>query len=695
MEKPFPANDTSLRYAKQADDDRREEQKRFYDRMTARGMRVLRDDDAPEQTVWRGDHTFSADAATYSLMNFIEPELAAEHPDWSADRVKQRARERFEKRLAQDLSYEQKEANHTETTLEWRVIERDGVKELATAYGDTWVTLNDLWEHTREYAETVGNPAAYNAAEHQAQLAMQDVFINGEANGFVSALSHPDSIRYVQVWERRDNHIVSKQIDLYATTGKDFTFEEGKQFIERLSDQYGSKGVPGDQSQYAHFFVKHITISDTDIRHIARSQVASREAGHVREAYTTKDVRASLPTKQEVAEMRRYVSLVLPDAVDAFIRRILPPEAVKERNNQGKGGGSKRREHRRRETRAGTEKQPDARMKPERVKTEEQGIREQRTENPVRIVMAQLWVSQTVVTYAEKIPSGAQAALFWLTRTPQAPVERRFDAPQKEGMIDTKGAFHMMKTETIGKVRLRDVVTRIRGLVIPMKEVQALRSAEHTEPEPIAPRRSVVSELKALLYKNVRSFAERSLRGKAEKAGGVPEEERQTTEVIVRERKFILKLVDMIVRISEATARTGSEAFTPGEIDKLREPGSSIDHNDEVPPTKTQLHLLRDHMVALLLLVFSERALDLDVAAQAEAPDGFAMDVPVTNDVSETPWILFAIIWQLAMIREMGLSSRAGAVAAQATSGPLRTVKRHASSVPVLPKQGIIFVYAS
>ena len=84
-------------------------------------------------------------------------------------------------------------------------------------------TFTTLGTH-KEYAQHIGNPRAYNKEEARSQIAMQDAFINGHASGFVSILSHPDSVRYVQLWEKMPTgDIASKQIDLYATTGRDFT----------------------------------------------------------------------------------------------------------------------------------------------------------------------------------------------------------------------------------------------------------------------------------------------------------------------------------------------------------------------------------------------------------------------------------------------------------------------------------------
>ena len=171
MEKPYYLPDASLRFrAKTSDRDSVE--KRLDDRLTLRGIQVIRDTDesGKESKKWRGDHTFSPDAATYSLMHFVEPEVAREHPDWNPSQIHTEAMSRFTQRLEQDLAYERMESDHGESVIHWKPIEtKEGVTVLATQYGDRMITLSELWEHTKEYAAFTGTPDAYNEAEHRSQ----------------------------------------------------------------------------------------------------------------------------------------------------------------------------------------------------------------------------------------------------------------------------------------------------------------------------------------------------------------------------------------------------------------------------------------------------------------------------------------------------------------------------------------------
>ena len=230
-----------------------------------------------EEQKWRGDHAFNADAASFSLMNFIEPEVEAANPHLSKKEAHALALEKFNERLKQDLAFEHQENSHIDTTVHWQVVDgKNGKKELATKYGEELITLSQLWDHTRTYAEHIGNPLAYNREEERAQLLMQDAFIEGNANGFVSVISHPDAIRYVQVWERtQDGGIASQQIDLYATTGRDFTHAEGKALVQSITKYHQGHGTSAqcEDVQYAHALFTSGKTSVSDVRTIAVAHV--------------------------------------------------------------------------------------------------------------------------------------------------------------------------------------------------------------------------------------------------------------------------------------------------------------------------------------------------------------------------------------------------------------------------------------
>lgn len=359
------------------------EELKIVDRMVIR-------DDPPK---WRGDHSFSADAARYSLTNFIEPEVAKSHPDWTREQVREQSLDTFEKRLRQDQSFEKKESAHEESSVTWQPIQTENGWELATAYGDTMITLSELWEHTKEFAAFAGNPAAYNAEEHATQLRMQDAFIRGEATGFVSVLSHPDAVRYVQVWKKTDDgSIVSTHIDLAITTGRDFTHEESAAFIHHLQSVHGGDTAP--ESTYAHFFVRGENVSEHDIRAIAVAHM--RVVNH-----------SPVPR-----DRRSLGGTVLRDTTDSVI--VLGAylrNHIEQKISDFKKHTQKIRKPLGEHLIPVTEKKHGA--KPQRTNIDAQ--------EPIKLLLADWWVTKRIVGYVDHVPVAAVAALTWTTRDVAVP----------------------------------------------------------------------------------------------------------------------------------------------------------------------------------------------------------------------------------------------------------------------------------
>lgn len=414
MEKPGPMLDRLPNYDRShaADDDRAP----YADRFLYRNVTILRDTDenVPKKPVWRGDHTFNSDAASYSLTHFIEPEVAREHKDWDLNKIKQEARERFTKRITQDYSYEQKESQHEETVVSWQKVETsDGVFELATEYGGKLVTLRELWDHTKEYAEFVGNSSAYNEQEARAQFAMQDAFIEGSASGFVSVLSHPDSIRYVQVWEQTDNgDITSKQVDLYKATGKDFSLSESQQLITHLASFHKELAVTdfSDNGSYAHFFVEHSAINEHAIRMIAMGVAMQKTEGNTRRE---NDVEVAYSVAKDATDSMVLLGKFLHETIEEKLR-IFSGEKISE-NIQKKHIHLSDRE-------AGSNHTRDTQAKTlvEMVGNQRDRANISRTD-PVTDMMAEWFMSKSVLGAAEHLPVGAQGALLWLTKSETTP----------------------------------------------------------------------------------------------------------------------------------------------------------------------------------------------------------------------------------------------------------------------------------
>ena len=434
MEKPAPLFDRYPRY-----------QIKTYDRMIPRQIPVVSDiRSETDKPVWKGDHAFSSDAAAYSLMNFIEPEVVREHKDWDISKVREEARDRFTKRLAQDLSYEDRETHHEETIVRWKPIETDHGLELATEYGDRMITLRELWEHTKEYAAFVGNPKAYNKDEERAQLAMQDALIFGTASGFVSVLSHPDSVRYIQVWEKNsDGEVTSKQVDLHAATGRDFSRVESDQLIEHLSILHHETR----QDSYAAFLVEHGTVNEQSIRLIATGLVMSTEAAPMDLVSVTRDV----------SDSRILLGKYLHEEISQTLRVL--------KTENGKKEIKKKNVIEHKFTNTGVLKQKHQIEKIE-----------------VKKIMAEWVISQTMIHHALDIPTGSHAALYWfrsleyqkaetkvvekpMTKSKQVHLIRRLLTPVFDGLKK------IILTESGSIIKIRSVEKEKPAVIMRIKDV--------------------------------------------------------------------------------------------------------------------------------------------------------------------------------------------------------------------------------
>lgn len=218
---------------------------------------------------WRGDHTFNSGATIYSLEHFLEPEVQINHPHWTSDQVRSEAMRRMELRLAQDKLFTGKETDRDgEMTTRWEVQDIDGRPQLVTRYGDSHISLETLWRHTEEYAERIGVPEAFNREEMKMQLAIQDALILKKATGAALALSHPDSIRYVQTWTvGRDGTFYSKQIDVGMKMGRDLKHQEVDGFIGKIRDTFAKQTVMLDGvGQYSYVTVRGVIDENTVTR---------------------------------------------------------------------------------------------------------------------------------------------------------------------------------------------------------------------------------------------------------------------------------------------------------------------------------------------------------------------------------------------------------------------------------------------
>lgn len=676
MEKPSPSYDISPRFALQHTRDHSEKNERYYDRMATRGIPVLRDNDGEEhKPVWRGDHSFSSDAATYSLIHFIEPEVKREHPDWGNTQIHEHAVERFHKRLAQDLSSERRENAHEESVVRWRpVTSVDGFVELATEYGGTTVTLSELWEHTKEYAAFVGNPAAYNSEEHRAQLLMQDKLMNGSSNGFVSVLSHPDAIRYVQVWEKSENgDVLSHHVDLYAATGKDFSQQEATELIQHLSDFHGQRtetGVPDAEHTYAHFFVTKGVVLTDDIRTIAIAQSVSVDTlSHARETVDVQRQHISVGQVviTDVAEGARQIGKHLRDQIEEKIREIqrrtTSPDAVSFPAKPGAKEGQKAavgapvlkgRTEKEKEITARSRHTPDAAgQKPEMMS-----------------LLTDWWISHTMLRYVSLVPVAPEAALYWFT-LPAVVDTQKPQVEKKPVKVKSPG------NEPVRQVTVRHSVSDIwKSFVVRMKETIASRT-----------KRTVVTE------KNTRIKQHGGAPVTASEGGVGPD---------VRTRQSEISGVSTWYEVLHTLSRFMGEGDESRVIGAYKENaradvhdgmGGLADRRDERSVSVGRF------MFALVLWWFFQPVVS-DGAQAAKLKDGLAAGGgkqkhdPVREENNPhqqegTPWMLLAIIWYLSMIRESAMTG------AQPTAQKQGVRAKRKRKTARLPQHGIIFAFAS
>lgn len=587
-----------------------QDEKRYADRMMVRGIRVVSDEDPEDGPKWRGDHSFSADAARYSLTNFIEPEVAKSHPSWTREQVRSHARETFEKRLHQDLAYEKKESSHEESSVTWQPIQTEKGWELATVYGDTMITLSELWEHTKEFAAFAGNPAAYNAEEHATQLRMQDAFICGEATGFVSVLSHPDAVRYVQVWKKTDDgSIVSTHIDLAKTTGRDFTHEESAAFIHHLQSVHGGDAAP--ESTYAHFFVRGENVSEHDIRAVAISRTI--EVNHAR-----------IPRERE-----NVGDTVLRDTFDsmAVIGAYLR-DHIERRISDFKEHAQKIR------------KPPDEHPIPviekqltfmtQRIKRDAQ--------EPVKSLLANWWVTKGILHHVDRVPVAAVPALSWITQDVDAP------AVELEGV---------KRFSTIRYVEKKEKMTDINTLGIKKFSERA--------------RELIVKSTKKLVslmtFKKTPFTTESRIRKVESSLPRVVPARDVLSRIIAR-----VRIPHWIDALSARRIQQGENARLSRLIDATTRWFQRIAHHEYLSGNrpsqgKTELReLLVPLELPLLRFAFlfwrAIHASNVEVGSNNVIKEHPSSDRGVPTETIPPHWVLLSIIWYLALLREGGFAKK-------------------------------------
>ncbi len=686
MEKPFFAHQISPRYLVHTDIKTAHTQ-RFDDRLTLRGItsRPKTDEESNDKPAWRGDHTFSSDAATYSLKNFIEPEVAIEHPEWGQEKVHTEAMQRFEQRLKQDLLYERKEAEHIESSVRWKPVEtKEGVWELATEYGDRLVTLNELWEHTKEYASFVGNPEAYNVSEHRAQLIMQQEFVKGTQTGFVSVLSHPDSIRYIQIWEKgTDGDVVSKQVDLYKATGRDLSHEEGRTLIDHISRAYsdGKTITSTEQSiEYAHFFVEKGSIQEQDIRLIARAhilytdipvsgvvtahQVINREATDRgvqlfdNRPQFIQSLRQAIDKKIESLETIRKMGFPSAGEHIAFFSVNKKKEKPKQNNISS-------------ETQVIDVLPPVKEMHPD-------------SESMISSLLSEWIISRNFIRHAEYVPVASQAALYWFSVVAET---------RGTGLKDKRKDKASKKVFLRSERRLPNKMRKLFPSIFRTERSGSRRASEKKPRTPIK-ENNILERIVRTPTRETRRYAA-AIRSIFRALGIQPEASVQT---INRKESvspvFVLRLLGVVDAVAQllAVKPISSENMSGNPLGQhMVTPEMQPINIQEIVPLVGNVAFAW----ILWLLVSPQQGLREHNGSFSDSRAAHTHEM--LDQAGSPPWVLLAIIWHLVMIRESGLTGQyvpPTVAAMKNTSAAKKQRKGNIFAAP-FPVSGVIFTFAS
>ncbi len=297
---------------------------------------------APQDSAWTGGHNPSVIAWEYAYENFIIPSIVTEHPSWSFDQVRSAGLFELNMRMMQDREkYRGEMDRQPEMVTDWEVTETSpGIYELATSYGQGKVTLRELWDHTRKFAGAMGMPGAYNEEEAKAQLGAQDALIRGEITSFMSVLSHPEGVRYAMVWDKAsDGAIQSKIVDIALTVGRDLSKEEAILFVSHMAELYQDHGREAVRTEaaYPHFMVNHGTVEVQDVKIIARTQFyASKENEQIplRKDIVSTTADTLMDVSQKVSRDMQETALNVKEYLVSKLQTAFMKEAIEERKKR-------------------------------------------------------------------------------------------------------------------------------------------------------------------------------------------------------------------------------------------------------------------------------------------------------------------------------------------------------------------------
>lgn len=600
---------------------------------------------------WRGDHSFNHGAVMYALMNFVEPEVAQKHPDWTSQKIHTEARHVMTLRLWENRTFANEERGRKgEMSKRWEITETSpGEFELTATQAGEAVTLRQLWEHTKEYAEKKAIPSAYNPEEERVQLAMQDAFIAGHISSFVSVLSHPDNVRYVQVWQKEnDGSIIAKTIDVGVVIGRGMSTEEASDLVEHLATFYSDTGkeIETASAEYPHVMVRQGNVEVEDIKIIAR----------VKEN--------SLPGNRDVQEVHSKVRMNYVDKADKGIDVITAATMTVEQSMRVAAHDvtrSIRELHTYTNTRTKKRIQNKADalvppflqfLHPEIFYPATVLKEKQKKVTPSVVMSSEPSVKNGGIPPEEPIPFSAIISILQEDAETQDKVVHRADK-----------AFLITEDNIVLSEQDQEVVF---SLFTPVAEIPRALARE-------AGKQMLLVAIDEEVFAKTKEFVQ--------KIDALPVVEQK--QMIGEEKKHILKQILFLWEIVGETARSEGKTKARSihlEILKLNTFKENNSEHAKVEKftfalTAWMLLKLTQYYVSLdVLETFVDKKEDVSLLAslRKEKPKGF-----VQKETGQ--WILLSIIWYLAQIREQGF--------AQQKAGSKKKQKKHA---PV-----VIFAYGS
>lgn len=590
------------------------------------------DGSAADGSGWRNAHEFNGGAAMWSFTNIVTPRVAAEHPDWSGEEVYHESVRRWELKLFQDKVFTQKEAAHAGGEVRWEVVDTAEGRQLATRYGDDIITLKELWENTRQFAESIGKSYLFNQAEEDAQMEMQSRFVAGLATGFVSPLSHPDSIELVQVWQKDGtNSFVSKQIDLFAATGRDLSHEEGSSLIHKLATYFQQNGeITKGESLHPHFMIQSGKINEHDIKVIAQASVFGDIIPQVTRTVADASAMAALKAKETFGKFSTYlrdqIDIRVQKLRDNLYERVSPQQLFPAKNPF--------------------------------YPAYEFSVHER--SNRVKAMMADWFISRTILKITTETGLGTGGALYWFSHLGKK--EAATPAGETPNTFIEPVLFRKEKAREIKKRRsaLRRAAPRrecSKGIMLE-KKIKKIIGREtkitvQTHPPRAAER--VVFNRKKYKKESVR-MAQKETRVE-NKAG----------------KEKIIRLISLVKKLIRAKEKLFIRKRNKAEI-------------KQKPIQEKRLNIKENVLnfsitfVIWILLAKQKNVLVNEYKSIETKSDRLVSMEP-------TPWLLLAIIWYLAMVREHGFTKPQ-----QVKKKKKSTKKKYVH--PIL-RQGVIFVYAT